>query len=413
MTTRRAIFNRWISILVYATLGSWFGAFAAILYYRLWETIFRLCPASLTALQPIFMNGTSVILLIALLRMSAIRFRHARYFWRYPPIWTAVIIVGTAGALAFLLTESSTISRASAYKIMLIPLLMWIIAGALLPFVYRQRRLKSRPETSVEYPPRKLEDFSTEELQAWLSDERAIDSTEQDLFAAQDRAARIWRTLTKHRSVANRQLLQTVVLEGPFGSGKTSVIRLLQNLINEQGAGKYMLVEVSAWGFSSVVARHYILNRIIEVLSEHVECLAVHDLPRQYVEALTETSKWFAVLKPSLTEVAPVVRLKRLLPILNALDIYLVVVIEDSDRNDVDFNPQHLQGMLNDFRDVDRLSFILTVGSASRVDFPKIAEQIESIPRLSRDQVLLIIDRVRDYCRENWKTVDPLVNEPE
>ena len=131
------------------------------------------------------------------------------------------------------------------------------------------------------------------------------------------------------------------------------------------------------------------------------------------MDALTESTKWFALVKPSLATPSPAERLKRLLPILAAIDIRLVVVIEDSDRNDIDFNPQHLQSMLNDFREVERLSFILTVGSTSKVDFPKVAEQIESIPRLSQSDVLSMVDRVRDLCREAWPTIDPIADEPE
>jgi hypothetical protein len=324
------------------------------------------------------------------------------------------LIICTALVLAVLIYRRELFVTKPVAGVSCICLVLgWVIVGLALPIVYRRRLVVTSREAPEDLPAKDLHELSGTELRAWLTDERAIESPTQDFFGAQDRARRIWNALTVQRSAAKPHLMQTVVLEGPFGSGKTSVISLLRNIVDQEGDGKYLLVQVSAWGFSSTAARQHILNQVIEVLSNDVDCLGVRDLPRDYVEALMESNKWFALLKPSLSELAPAERLKRLLPILAAIDIHLVVVIEDSDRNDIDFNPQHLQSMLNDFREVERLSFVLTVGSTSRVDFPKVAEQIESIPRLSRGDALSLIDNVRDYCRDTWPTIDPLANESE
>ncbi len=299
------------------------------------------------------------------------------------------------------------------WLIALCPIVLWFAAGLIAPIAYRSPAAVGIPPSDNIYYKRRLDDLDITALLAWLSDERAIESDDQDFFEAIDRAQRIWNAVQKHRSALRPHLLQTVVLEGPFGAGKTSVVNLLQRFVEREGDGRYLVVPVSAWGFSSLSARQHVLNQVIEQLSEHVDCLAVRDLPRDYVDALVESNKWFALLKPSVSQLAPAERLKRLMPILNAIDLHLIVVIEDSDRNDVDFNPQHLQSMLNDFREVERLSFILTVGSASGVDFPKVAEHIETIPRLSQYDALSLIDAVREYCRDNWIPIDPVADEPE
>jgi KAP family P-loop domain len=414
VTRKQAILRRWIYIFIYSALGLWFGAFAALLCCRLWQLIFRLWPQSLINLEYGFLTGTSAIFLVAFLIVTRMRPRQSRYFWSYPPLLSCVLIIGTGIVIAlFIFPRALAISDTVRWASYLSIFSGWLVVGLLLPFLYRRRRHATGHQSNEDPRSQKLQDLTAEELLAWLADERAIESSAQDFFGAQDRAHRIWNALNKRRSAAKPHLMQTVVVEGPFGSGKTSVVSLLRNIVKHEGGGKYLLIQVSAWGFSSIAARQHILNQVIEVLSKDVDCLAVRDLPRDYVEALTESNKWFALLKPSLSEIAPVERLRRLLPILAAIDIHLVVVIEDSDRNDIDFNPQHLQSMLNDFREVERLSFVLTVGSTSRVDFPKIAEQIESIPRLSRGEVLSIVDRVRDYCRERWPAIDPLANEPE
>lgn len=360
------------------------------------------------------MAGTSFLFLIALIKIAGMRPRHAGHFWQYPPLWSSLLIVATALVpCLFVYDHQPVLTGGVKWLVGLSVLSVWLIAGIALPIAYRRRRGTTDKEADEHLPPKAFEKLNDSQLEAWLSDESAIESSAQDFFGAQDRARRIWNALNTRRSAAEPNLMQTVVLEGPFGSGKTSVINLLKSLVASEGDGKFLLVQVSAWGFSSVAARQHILRQVVERLSADVDCLAVRDLPRDYVDALTESSKWFALLKPSLSEPPPAERLKRLLPILAAIDLNLIIVIEDSDRNDVDFNPQHLQSMLNDFRGVERITFVLTVGSTSRVDFPKIAEQIESIPRLSGDEALLMVDRIRDYCRQAWPSVDPIANEPQ
>jgi hypothetical protein len=412
MTRSGAIFGRWLAILGYAFLGPWFGCFVALVLYRTWQRISPLWPRDFTGLQYPFIAGTSLILLILLVRFSGAKVRHAERFWSYPPLLTSVGLVATAAAAAFAPYRSFVPFGERSYWVVCGLLLFgWIIAGVIIPLAYRVRRKPRRAQ--AQHQAMNLQELSFHELQTWLDDERAIETAAQDLFGAEDRARRIWNALQTRRSRSAPHFMQTVVLEGALGSGKTSVINVLDRIIRESGHCDYLLVPVSAWGFSSAAARQHILGQVVEKLSMQLDCLAVHDLPRRYIEAVTESQKWLTFLRPSLSELAPAERLRRLLPMLSAVDLHLVVIIEDSDRNDAEFNPQHLQSMLNDFREVERLSFILTVGSSSRVDFPKVAEQIESIPRLSRGDVLALVDRVRDYCLSNWPSIDPLADEPE
>ncbi|HVF72410.1 MAG TPA: P-loop NTPase fold protein [Chthoniobacterales bacterium] len=405
---------RWFWIFAYAVLGLWFGLFVGLLFYRAWQLILRLWPESLAELQDPFLEGTLVCFLVVVLMVSGGRPRHGRYFWRYPPLLSALLLIATAltVTLLFSSTAAEWVGDAIRWSAYVGTALAWLSIGVVIPLCYRRHR-RRKEQTSDDVAPKELQQLTFAELRTWLGDERPIESPSQDFFGAEDRARRIANALQTRRCAAAPHLMQTVVLEGPLGAGKSSVIRLLSNILEAEAKQRYLLITVSAWGFSSSAARQHILSQIVQVLSKDVDCLSVQDLPRDYVEAFTKANSWFALFKPALGELPPAVRLKRLLPILSAIDVHLVVVIEDSDRNDVDFNPQHLQSMLNDFREVERLSFILTVGSTSRVDFPKVAEQIESIPGLSRGDALSLVDQVRDYCRDKWPAIDPLENEPE
>lgn len=202
--------------------------------------------------------------------------------------------------------------------------------------------------------------------------------------------------------------MQTVVVEGPFGSGKTSAIRLLERL-NISDPDTIILVIVSTWGISSSAVRQYTLNRAIEELGKRVDCRALRGMPQAYVDAFSQSSKWLSVLlAPWVSEKEPVEQLRLMTPILRAIDAQLVIVIEDSDRKAPDFDPAHLHAMLNDFRRVERLSFVLTVGNAAEVDFAKLAEQIIFIPRVPVSDAAFFLDKIRDHCREKWPAIDIL-----
>jgi len=395
-------------------IGLWFGLFAGLLYYRAWQFVFRIWPQRLDVLKNAFLWGTSILALTAVIAISGERLRHARRFWSYPPLWTSILIGGTVldivlGAATRWYPDLATTFLIASGFIAAI----WFLAGVALPLLFAKRRSSSRRSAEPFKKKPELQKVSIEQLLNWLANEEAISSAEEDFFEAEYRARRILNAIRTRRSGDSKRLLQTVVLEGPYGSGKTSVVRLLKAMLELEEPHAYVLVEVSAWGFSSVVVREHVVNAIVEALFAQVDCLAVRDLPRQYAQAVTESGKWFSLLKPSLSELTPAKRLSRLSPVLAACDLHAVVVIEDSDRNDIEFNPQHLQAMLNDFRQIERLSFVLTVGSASLVDFPKVAEHIEVIPGLSQRFALSLVDRIRQYCRDHWANIDPLVNEPE
>jgi len=248
-----------------------------------------------------------------------------------------------------------------------------------------------------------------EELKEWLSTESAIGASTSDFFGAEERARQVWNALrTRRRDGSGHEFRQTVVIQGPFGAGKTSVVRLVENLASESEDERYIFAHVNCWGFSSIAAQEHILERAIEELSQTVDCLALRRLPAAYANTIRESNSWFSLLTYITgEEKEPAVQLRRFTPLLRAIAAQLVIVIEDTDRNGPDFDQKHIEAMLYRFREVERVSFILTAGSKSDIDFPKIAEHISFISPLRVDAVLALVNRIRDYCFTNWIFIDP------
>ncbi len=165
-----------------------------------------------------------------------------------------------------------------------------------------------------------------------------------------------------------------------------------------------MVRKINCWGFEdSSKAQEIILKQAIESLSNHVDCFSTYRIPRKYVNAISKINKYagiFISVFGSPTD--PSVNLRRISPILIAVNARLIIVIEDTDRNGVRLNAEDLEALLFRLKQIKGISYILTTDISSNVDFAKLCEHTESIPTLDEDQTLRIIDIVRNHCLNSF-----------
>jgi thymidylate kinase len=400
--------RRWVDLFVYAVGGIAVGFVAATLTPPLLEIITSSWPQRLSLVGGWLFFGACILLLVPCVKVTGFRWRQLRYFWSYPPLLVSVLIAWT---VVLILAEMfpntlSTIAPSASGAATRATIGLWIIFGVLLPLALRRGPTRAADRRSSAKTRDELRELTLGELLKWLADERPIAIRTEDYFGADDRASQIWEAIRERRS-AKSSLMQTVVIEGPFGSGKSGIVELLARRIEEEQPERFILARVSAWGFSSSAARQYVLEQALEALRMRVDCTALRKLPKSYMEALSQCAKWLsAVFLPWSEEATPVQRLQSITPILKAIDAHLIIVIEDSDRAASDFDPAHLQAMLHDFRQVEHLSFILTVGSTARIDYPKLAEQIITVSPVALSDAAFLLDRIRDYCRKEWRSTD-------
>jgi hypothetical protein len=101
----------------------------------------------------------------------------------------------------------------------------------------------------------------------------------------------------------------------------------------------------------------------------------------------------------------------RLTPVLDALNARLILIVEDVERAGKRFDTRHLQRLLWTLRGVGRATFILAADPAStRLDFPKLCDEIELIPDLDADDVLVILDASYRHWTSRFKDIDPHPN---
>lgn len=400
--------RRWIEIFGYSAIG----ALVAIpLGTLVAQTTEDLAEATFAGTTPKLLFSVVLCLSIVavLWRYSGTRLLHWRHLITYPPLGVAIpvsiwMVIGLLSTTSPATLKPSEIPfLKDAFFVVAITTTALTIATAIIMAGYssirkaafrheiRKRHIISKDLFSVPLP----------ELLDWLSSEIPITRSAEDMFGSDERARRVAKALqTERRSGDDRTLRQTVVIQGPFGSGKSSVVALAQDYLLADESENFIFVSVQCWGFSSIAAQEYLLEKAVAELSKEVDCLSLRSIPSAYVDAVTETNTWigacYRALAPNAT---PLDHIKRFTPILEAINSRLVVIIEDTDRNGPDFDQKHIEAMLFNFREVERISFVLTAGSKSEIEFPKIAEHILFLPLLPEGSVLTLLDRVRHQCR--------------
>ncbi|MBA2585795.1 MAG: hypothetical protein H0U99_04850 [Chthoniobacterales bacterium] len=127
-----------------------------------------------------------------------------------------------------------------------------------------------------------------------------------------------------------------------------------------------------------------------------------------YIDAISRDIGWLGIFRVFVSRhLSPLEELQRLSPILRSVGYDVVVVIEDVDRNGRNFDLSDIQALLARFKEVDGVSFVLTIANEQQVDFARICEFIEVVPTLDQEQTLRLIHRVRAMCLNRFDDLLP------
>jgi hypothetical protein len=377
--------NRWAGTLVRGFLGipivGYFAVFGAERTLSLWSN---------------YVPDGSWLLIVFLLvilwwgnSLLRVRIKHILNSLRYPSIPVALLISFlVAPALpaihvSSLELDAPTISLMAEAAALLSAI--WIAQMAINHFrmdgpIAFPKRIGARPKETLANKDRLLK---------WVERETPIEDAADDLFGHASIAKRLIERLGREEN--------TIALQGEYGSGKSSVIALAKHLAQEQKL-PLIFANVSCWGFEKASdAQEAILSALIRSVEVEVDCFSLRGLPSDYVTAVGENVSWLRLLPTFLKKKeTPIDQLRKLSPLLRAIESKAVVVVEDVDRNGAGFDVGQIQALLVQFREVEGLSFILAISSAQSVDFARLCDFVEIVPALEKVAVLTIIDRFRN-----------------
>jgi KAP family P-loop domain len=252
-------------------------------------------------------------------------------------------------------------------------------------------------------------------LLAWIEQEAPIVNRRQDLLGGYPIARRLAKLL---RSPVGQDV--SIGLCGAYGSGKSSIIQMLERELAKPAARNspnVWLCKVSCWGFSdSKAALQSVLEEALRTIDVHIDTASLIRLPEAYREAVSSGVELWSRLILRLLDGPndPDGQLRRLSPLLSAAGARLVIVIEDLERNaSNEFDPQHIQAMLQRFKSIQGVSFVL-VGrprvADKRFDYQKLCDHIENIPRVGQGVVREIIETLREHWLDEYTDIDPAAN---
>lgn len=336
--------------------------------------------------------------------LARFRFGHVRTTLRYPSFLLAALIV----------TITEDWSRHTGNEI---STFLWLPPVGFLTAIYiftlflaglirlGARVSPNSKELSAEFES--LEQLSGDAIIRWAQREEPLENPKFDMFRFDSK----WKRIVEFLRAKERN---TVAIVGDYGSGKTTLARFVREKINGNGAQAFLFVSVSCWGFENApAAQQAVLTQIIQNLSEKVDCFGIQGMPAEFVEAISETSDYLKSIFKFVASKDPDAQLGRISPILSAIQTKLVVVIEDTERPSPNFDLSSIEGLLNRFRDISEISFIILASLDAKIDFARLCEHTELIPDLAPEMVIELLNTVRDFNRGQFQQdIDLAKREP-
>lgn len=452
---RAVCLRRLANILVLSVAGL---VFVMLLELTLGTQVRRLAGLWAGAGVPVPVVAAILLLPLALSFVVLVRLGlhlgHLRCVLVYPPVWLAPVL--TTGAMILLqrsdwplpLPKFDSETWLWSLGIWIAASLLYLVGVKLLTTgMPVQRRSDGRGgEVIAEHPLRALT-ADPEQLLPWLELERPVENPERDdLFDLRYVGQRIAEHFFDPR-------LATVGLVGPFGVGKSSIVKFVRHYVEsdrafgdrmrirwheehrrggltERYAPRILLCPLSAWGLRDQPGAVVILRHAVQRLTAVVDCLSVSDLPEQYAKTLKGIGpEWLNLPMMLSANDDAEEQLRRLEPILEAINARLIVVVEDLDRNvevpDLALSSQEiespgrdaptristrfttrssgriareLEALFSRLLDLERVSFVLVVANPGAADLSRLCERIEPVHRIERALVPGVVGTLRTHC---------------
>ena len=341
--------------------------------------------------------------------------RSLKWSIKCPPVHFGILTKVIIGSMVYLLlmwAYSSEVWTPSTYVSpfgLLLGLCMLGLSTGYI-FAYLVKKLSGSPKTVIS---RQKEN---QEQDDWLYDDQPIKYENESRFPQHCGVAR--RILKKLLSKRDKEfpVLPSVALIGPYGSGKTSICNLVEDIYHkEKNKLRYpemIFCRFEAWQFLSAEAA---VKNLIDVAThrilELIDVSALWRIPEKYIQVVKAGGSWWSNFLNMLfggadspEEITSVIG-----DVLVRLNVRLVIFVDDFDRIEEDTfeTQQAVAKALNQLQDLPNTQYIISVGPTIDIgrksgivkrswDLLKLTRFQELVPKIDQEKVISLVRRHRD-----------------
>lgn len=395
-----AAISRWANVLLLAVLGS--VTFEVALPFAWNIAKARTIPFSAPFVALLALLATSLLVYVVAEPIRIRRGQWRRLLW-YPSTWLAVPL---ACGLAVLAERLPAPVRPYAGLHSPDWQHVWLVgpvgSAVAIGLFLRQLPWRRRGAPGNARVPEVGTEFTWNDIERWISaGERPLTRGEMDLFQHQRIADRIVKQIAVDR--------RNVGLLGRFGSGKTSILNLVTTALSGL-AETIVVADFDVWAVPDPAdVPRLALNRIINVLDDHVDTIRFRGLPLAYQRlASAEPSGRLSAILAHENAGDSLEVLQELSGVLTPIGARVLLVVQDLERAGSEFDTRHLQRLLWALRDVDGIQFLLLVDPEHAIaDCPKLCDSIELVPPVEVEHVARLLKVAYDHWRTKFDDIDP------
>jgi len=351
------------------------------------------------------------------------------------------VVIGTMTYLLLLFNwpyskEYSLANYIYAIVVLFICCVVGLFAGYVLACLFKKLRRQERrvvPQQSEE-----------KGLDVWIADDQPIEHESESLFASHSGVARriMKRLLSEYAETS--YILPSVALIGPYGSGKTTICNLVEDIYckdkKESDLPEMIFCRFEAWQFLSAEAA---VRNLIEVtagkIQELVDIAALWRIPEKYIEAIKYSGSWWTKLIGTLLGGSHNTQeiISDIGDTLLRLDVRLVIFVDDFDRIEEESfaTQQAIAKALNQLQNLPNTQYVISVGPTTNTkktgnfgmcswDLLKLTRFQELVPKVDPEEVIKLTKQLRERALKNedyylpWSETkenekDPLTWHPE